>query len=292
MRKISGRIIKSVGGFYDVETAEGVFSSKARGVFRNKSISPFTGDYVEISLEENSEPVIERIFDRKNEIIRPPMANLDCALLVVSACEPSPNALIIDKLIAIFESKNIDTVLIFTKKDMQDCSELVSVYEKIGYPCFMVDNLTGEGTAEVRDFIKGRTSALIGNSGVGKSSFINCIFPELNKETNSISRKLGRGRHTTRDVEMYPFEGGYLADTPGFSTVDIERYGRIDKAEIRYSFREFSEFSDDCRFNNCMHLKEADCKVTEAVKNGLIASSRYDSYVRMYNEAVEASKKW
>lgn len=292
MRKISGRIIKSVGGFYDVETAEGIFKSKARGIFRNKSISPFTGDYVEITLDESSEPVIERIFDRKNEIIRPPMANLDMVLLVVSACEPSPNALVIDKLISIFESKNIETVLIFTKNDIKDCSGLISVYEKIGYPCFVVDNLTGEGVERVREFIKGRTSALIGNSGVGKSSFINRIFPELNKETNYISKKLGRGRHTTRDVEMYPFEGGYLADTPGFSTVDIERYGRIEKSELRYCFREFSEYSENCRFNNCMHLKESGCCVTEAVEKGLIPKSRYESYVRMYNEAAEAAKKW
>lgn len=291
MKRIDGRIIKSVGGFYDVETAEGVFSSKARGIFRNKNISPLTGDFVEIILEENAEPVIDKIYDRANSLVRPPLANLDAVLLVVSACEPSPNAYVIDKLIAIFESKHIETILIFTKKDIGDCEELGEVYEKAGYKCFFVDNTTGEGIEDIRSYIGGKTTALIGNSGVGKSSIINRIFPDLNKETNEISKKLGRGKHTTREVNMYPLSGGYIADTPGFSTVDIERYGKIESREIRFCFREFGGLFEKCRFNDCMHLKETDCEVTRALSEGKIGKSRYESYVRMVTEAQQAEKK-
>lgn len=292
MKRINGRIIRAVGGFYDVETAEGIFTSKARGAFRGKGISPMCGDYVEIIVEQNAEPVIDKIGDRINAIIRPPLANLDAALLVVSACEPSPNAYIIDKLISIFERINIETVLIFTKSDLADCTKLAGVYEKAGYKCFCVDNMTGEGTADVREYVSGRTTALIGNSGVGKSSLMNCIFPELNKQTNEISRKLGRGKHTTREINMYPLDGGYIADTPGFSTVDIERYVKIPKDELRWCYKEFTEIGKGCRFNNCMHMKEDGCKVTAAVKDGEIANSRYESYARMFLEAAEAEKKY
>lgn len=292
MRRICGRIIKSVGGFYDVETAEGVFSCKARGIFRNNCTSPVTGDYVEITLAEVAEPIIEKISDRKNHIIRPPLANIDIALLVASACQPAPNAFVIDKLIAIFESKDIETVLVFTKKDIGDCSELIKTYENAGYKVFSVDNMSGEGLSELKDYVSGKTCALIGNSGVGKSSLINGFFPELNKETAEISKKLGRGKHTTREVCMYPCCGGYIADTPGFSTVDIERYGRIERREIRYCFKEFRRYEKECRFNDCLHLKEADCAVSAAAARGEIAKSRYDSYVRMCAEAQAAEKKW
>ncbi len=292
MRRICGRIIKSVGGFYDVETAEGVFSCKARGIFRNNGTSPVTGDYVEITLAEGAEPIIEKISERKNHIIRPPLANIDIALLVASACQPAPNAFVIDKLIAIFESKDIETVLVFTKKDIGDCSELVKTYENAGYKVFSVDNISGEGLTQLKEYVSGNTCALIGNSGVGKSSLINGFFPELNKETAEISKKLGRGKHTTREVCMYPYCGGYIADTPGFSTVDIERYGRIERREIRYCFTEFRRYEKDCRFNDCLHLKEADCAVSAAAARGEIAKSRYDSYVRMCAEAEAAEKKW
>lgn len=292
MRRVCGRIIKSVGGFYDVETAEGVFSCKARGIFRNRGTSPITGDYAEITLAEGAEPIIEKISERRNHIIRPPLANIDIALLVASACEPAPNAFVIDKLIAIFESKDIETVLVFTKKDIGDCSKLIKTYENAGYKVFSVDNMSGEGLSELKEYVSGKTCALIGNSGVGKSSLINGFFPELNKETAEISKKLGRGKHTTREVCMYPCCGGYIADTPGFSTVDIERYGRIERREIRYCFTEFRRYEKDCRFNDCLHLKEADCAVAAAAARGEIGKSRYESYVRMCAEAQAAEKKW
>lgn len=285
---IEGRIIKSVGGIFEVMTADGSYSCKARGVFRSRGISPYTGDTVRISAEENAEPVIEEILPRKNEIVRPPMANLDAVLLVISACEPLPNAYVIDKLMAVFESKNIETIPVFTKQDKSQSEELIDIYESIGYRCFRVDNTTGRGTEEIKEYINGKLTALIGNSGVGKSSLINCIFPELLRETGEISKKLGRGRHTTREVTLYPFGDGYIADTPGFSTVEVNRYINIPKEELKYCFREFTDAR--CRFADCVHLREAGCSITEKLKGGGIAKSRYESYVRMYNEIAQSQK--
>ncbi len=286
--EIKGRIIKSVGGIYEVETADGNYQCKARGIFRSKGISPYTGDLVRISAEDNAEPVIEEIYERKNELIRPPMANLDIVLLVISACEPYPNAYVIDKLIAVFESKGIETVPVFTKQDKSDSGELISVYENLGYRCFRVDNTTGQGSDEIKEYINGKTVALIGNSGVGKSSLINCIFPELARATGEISKKLGRGRHTTREVTLYRFGDGYIADTPGFSTVEVNRYIDIPKEELKNCFREFEDA--ECRFADCVHLKEAGCAIREKLKAGEIAKSRYESYERMYGEIMSAQK--
>ncbi len=285
---LKGRIIKSVGGIYEVETADGNFSCKARGIFRNKGVSPYTGDLVRVTAEENAEPLIVEIYERKNEIVRPPMANLDAVLLVISACEPYPNAYVIDKLMAVFESKGIETVPVFTKQDKVNSDELIDVYEKLGYRCFRVDNTTGQGADEIKEYINGKIVALIGNSGVGKSSLINCIFPELARATGEISKKLGRGRHTTREVTLYPFGEGYIADTPGFSTVEVNRYIDIPKEELKYCFREMAQA--ECRFNNCVHLKEAGCSVREQFEKGEIAKSRYESYERMYGELSAAER--
>ena len=286
--ELKGIITKSVGGIYEVETADGNYQCKARGIFRSKGVSPYTGDMVRISAEDNAEPVIEEIYERRNEPIRPPMANLDIVLLVISACEPYPNAYVIDKLIAVFESKGIETVPVFTKQDKSDSTELISVYEDLGYRCFRVDNTTGQGSDEIKEYINGKTVALIGNSGVGKSSLINCIFPELARATGEISKKLGRGRHTTREVMLYRFGDGYIADTPGFSTVEVNRYIDIPKEELKTCFREFE--GAECRFADCAHLKEAGCAVRERLKAGEIAKSRYESYERMYGEIMAAQK--
>ncbi|MBP5604567.1 MAG: ribosome small subunit-dependent GTPase A, partial [Ruminiclostridium sp.] len=203
---------------------------------------------------------------------------------------PFPNSYIIDKLIAIFESKAIETALIFTKTDKMGCSELAEIYEKAGYKCFFSDLNTD--TDDIRKYAAGKITALIGNSGVGKSSLLNRIFPDLRTDTGEISKKLGRGKHTTREVCMYPLDGGYIADTPGFSTVDIERYGRIPKEELAGCFREFQPYLGKCRFANCAHLKEIGCEITEAVASGTIPKVRYDSYFRIYTESAENEKKY
>lgn len=286
---MDGKILRAVGGIYEVETDEKHLLCKARGIFRNRSISPCAGDFVRVSAEDNAEPIIEEIYERKNVLVRPPLANLDIAVLVISACEPAPNTYVIDKLIAVFEEKGIESVLVFTKMDKADCAELARIYENIGYRCFFTDNLTGEGTKPLEDYLKGRTAALIGNSGVGKSSLINCIFPDLEKQTGEISRKLGRGRHTTREVTLYPYHGGYIADTPGFSTVEIGRYANIQKKDLKGCFREFS--GKDCRFADCVHLKETGCGVREALEAGKISESRYRNYERIFGELSELEKK-
>lgn len=283
---LQGIITKAVGGSYDVAVPDGVLSCNARGIFRKNKISPCAGDRVSVLLEENAVPLICDIEERKNHIIRPPLSNLDCALIVSSAVDPAPNPLVTDKLISIFESKEIEPVLVFTKQDIQDCQDFADIYRNCNFRVFYIDNRTGDGTAEIKDYISGKLSALIGNSGVGKSSLMNNLFPGMTRETAEISKKLGRGRHTTRQVELFAFDGGgYIADTPGFSAVEVSKYGFIPKNEIQFSFREFSEYIGKCRFRDCVHLKESGCAVTEAVRSGIINQSRYQSYARLVEEA-------
>ncbi len=238
-----------------------------------------------VYVDESAKPVIAEIHERRNYLVRPPLANLDVIVLVNSTAEPKVNRFILDKLIAIADSKNITPAVVFTKIDLETAGELPEIYKSIGISVCAVDNITGDGAEEVRALISGKTAAFIGNSGVGKSSLLNAIYPELSLDTAHISRKLGRGRHTTRQVELYKKDGGYIADTPGFSTVDTERYVRIPKEELSYAFREFREFLGECQFANCAHIKEKGCAVRAAAQSGKIARSRYESYLRMFEEA-------
>ena len=283
--KFEGIKTKAVGGNYYVDVSDGVLCCNARGVFRKEKISPCAGDNVVVCVKENSVPLITEIKERKNHIIRPPLANLDCALLVSSAVDPAPNTLVTDKLISIFDSKHIEPVIVITKQDICDCEDFALIYRNCGFKVFYMDNSTGNGIDEIKEYIRGKLSALIGNSGVGKSSLMNHLFPGLERSTGDISKKLGRGRHTTRQVELFRLDGGYIADTPGFSTVEVSRYGFIPKNELQYSFREFAEYLGKCRFRDCVHLKESGCAVTEALSEGKIEQSRYDSYARMCEEA-------
>ncbi len=288
--EFDGKIIKAVGGIYYVDALSGslkgeVVKCSARGIFRKDGISPSAGDNVRVVTEENTEPVIAEIYERKNFLIRPPLANLDGIVFVNSCVEPLPNRFVLDKLVAIADSKGITPLIVFTKTDLRDDGGLVEVYRSIGIEVCLVNNMTGEGAERVMEFISGRVTAFVGNSGVGKSSLMNVLFPELSLETAHISRKLGRGRHTTRQVEMYRLAGGYVADTPGFSSVETERYCRIPRGELDNAFREFAEFSQDCQFADCAHIKEKGCRVRQAVKDGRIPLSRYESYARMYEEA-------
>lgn len=262
-----------------------IIKCAARGIFRNKGISPSAGDFVRVDGEENSEPVITEIHERRNFLVRPPLANLDKIVFVNSTAQPSVNSFILDKLVAIADSKEIEPVVVFTKIDLENAGELPDIYRSIGIPVCTVDNTTGEGADSVRELIAGKIAAFIGNSGVGKSSLMNVLYPDLELGTAHISKKLGRGRHTTRQVELYKRDGGYIADTPGFSTVDTERYVRLPKDELPSAFREFREFIGECMFANCAHGKEKGCAVRAAVDEGKIAQSRYISYLRMYREA-------
>jgi ribosome biogenesis GTPase len=288
MNKITGKILKSVGGFFHTETPDGVLLCTARGLFRLKEISPVAGDNVTVDTSEAT-PVITEIAERKNHIIRPPLANLDALIIVISTVEPKPNRLILDKLIAIFESKEIEPVLLFTKIDKKEEAELREIYIKAGFEVFAIDNESGEGAEELRTFLQGKTCAFIGNTGVGKSSTLNSLFPDLKLETAAISKKLGRGKHTTRQVELFRIgkigENSYIADTPGFSTVEAAKYGELLSDNVGLCFRELVPFLPQCKFAGCRHIKEEGCAVIAAVEEGKISRSRFESYKRIYEEA-------
>ncbi len=289
---MNGLIIKVFGGIYTVEASEGLYECKARGVFRKKKITPMCGDTAEFSVEKDGSCVIDGIGERKNELIRPPLANLDMLLFVASVAEPQPNLTLIDKFIAICEYKHIEPAVVITKTDLGSCSDIEKIYSGAGITVFTVDNTTGEGSEKVREHISGKLCAFSGNTGVGKSSLINNMFPELELSTNEISRKLGRGKHTTRHVELFKLpEGGYIADTPGFSSFDTNRYDIIFKDDLAGCFREFGEFSCDCKFPDCSHTSEKGCAVIEAVNDGRIAKSRHRSYLEMYEQAKQL-KEW
>ncbi len=289
---MTGLIIKALGGVYTVEASDGVYECKARGVFRKRGISPVCGDTVDFSVENDGIGVIDEIHDRRSLLIRPPLANLDLLVFVASTCEPQPNLLLLDKFIAIAEYKKITPAVVFTKIDKSDFSDYSDIYIKAGIKVFSVDNTTGAGAGEVKNFLKGKLSAFTGNTGVGKSSLLNNIFPGYSIETNEISRKLGRGKHTTRHVELYKIEGGgYVADTPGFSSFDTNRYDIIFKDDLADCFCEFREYIGNCRFVNCSHTKEKGCAVIAAVSEGKIAPSRHESYKEMYEQAKQL-KEW
>ncbi len=285
-------LTKSIGGLYFVETPDGVFECKARGSFRNKEISPCCGDRVTIEVEKDSNCVITAINNRNNEIIRPPLANLDMLVFVIATCEPRPNLQLLDKFIAIAEYKNIQPLVVFTKTDKADSAQFEEMYNNAGITALSVNNVTGDGCDKVSELLRGKLVAFTGNTGVGKSSLINNIFGNLDLKTNEISKKLGRGRHTTRQVELFSLEGGgYVADTPGFSTFDTNRYDIIKCDELSSCFIEFENYSDKCRFKDCAHIGEKGCAVKDAVEKGDISETRYQSYVSMYNNAKQI-KDW
>ena len=287
MAETSGIIIKCLGGLYTVESPDGIYECKARGVFRARGISPAVGDSVTVS-----GGVITEIGERRNFIIRPPLANLDQILFVVSTVSPAPNFLILDKFIAIAEYKGIEPVVVITKTDLGDGTAVREVYDAIGIKTAEVDYTDEESVQRVRELLSGRISAFTGNSGAGKSTLLNAVDPSLDLATGEISRKLGRGRHTTRHAELYKLAGGgYIADTPGFSTFETNRYDVIRKEELAGCFREFAEFTDNCRFRDCSHTCEKGCAVVEAVAAGKIPKIRHESYCIMYEEAKQL-KEW
>lgn len=283
--------MSSVGGFYYVETADAVYECKARGSFRKKGIKPVVGDKVIITPQSSGYCSIDEVLERKNTIVRPPLANIDTLIIVVSTCSPQPNTLIIDKMTAAAVIKGIEPVVVLSKSDLSSPDELLEVYRRAGIKAIEFSSVDGRGSEEIRSLLPGKVTALTGNSGVGKSSLLNTLFPDLNLDTGDISRKLGRGRHTTRSVDLYNIDGGYIADTPGFSTLDIERYEIIEKEKLPEAFPEFEEYIGLCRFTSCSHICEKGCAVIEAVEQGKIGRSRFESYKAMYDE-VKDLKKW
>lgn len=290
--KIDGIIIKGIGGFYYVEDADGIiYECKARGVFRKEKITPLAGDKVEISVDENNKNSIDKIYERRNMFKRPPIANVDKLVIVSSVCDPRPNLLIIDRLTAVAVYKNVEPIIVFTKNDLQSADEYIEIYKNAGFKTFAVSNETGEGIGEVKAIIENGVCVFTGNSGVGKSSLINRMYPDFALETGEISKKLGRGRHTTRHVELLKINNGYIADTPGFSSLDFETNDLIKKDELAFCFPDFSDYIDSCKFSTCAHVNDKGCRLIEAVNSGDVMRSRHESYVTMYNE-VKDIKDW
>ncbi len=290
--ELIGFVRKCIGGFYTVETGSGIFTCKARGRFRKDRISPCAGDRVLLVMEEDGSGALTEIMPRKNYMVRPPVANLDQLFVVASVVEPSANTLLIDKAVATAELNGIEPVVVITKADLGDASQLIEVYTSAGINCCMVSANTGAGLEQVRRLTDSKISAFIGNSGVGKSTLLNHIFPGLELRTGEISQKLGRGRHTTRMVEFYNIgENSYVADTPGFSTFNMERYQLTDKEQLVYGFREIAVVAQGCRYTSCSHTCEKGCAVLAAVRDGQISRSRFDSYVQMYQE-IKDVKQW
>lgn len=298
---MQGRIIEGVGGLYTVRCENDgevkLIPCRAKGVFRHERITPLVGDNVSVDLsagEKNA--VIDEIFERKNSLIRPPMANLDCVFVSMAAAKPAPMLDMTDKLISILEHNDIEPVIVVEKceLDRARAAEIKAIYESAGYPVFALSCETGEGIDEIESFISSRKGilALAGASGVGKSTLLNRLFPTLGLFTGSVSRKTERGRHTTRSVTLLKLgEELYFADTPGFSMLDFERFDFFDLEDLPLSFREINERIGQCRYTKCTHRKEDGCAVVEAVKSGEIAKSRHESYVALY-EILKNKHKW
>lgn len=286
---LKGIITKGIGGFYYVEVANAIYECKARGIFRKNKISPLVGDIVEISINENAENTIDTILERKNSLIRPPVSNIDNLLIVVSTTDPKPNFYVIDKLIAIAEHKNIEPYIIISKTDLSSYAEIVNNYKDAGINLIVLDN--EDSYNKIKEIMKDKISAFTGNSGVGKTTLLNKLDNTLNLSTGAISDKLGRGRHTTRQAQLFRVCGGYVIDTPGFSSLDFEKVEIIKKDELPYCFREFKEYLGTCKFTSCSHVNDKGCSICKAVKDGKISQSRHNSYIQMYNQAKEI-KEW
>ena len=291
MQQLEGTIIKGIGGFYYIEVADVIYECKARGIFRKNKISPLPGDRVKFSLNDGAENTIDEILPRRNVLIRPPIANIDRLFVVTSICEPKPNTLVIDKLIAIAEKNHIEPVVVITKSDLADSSDLEEIYKTAGFETVVTSAETGEGAEKIKSLIEGHISAFAGNTGVGKSSLLNFIEPTLSLQTGEISDKLGRGKHTTRHIELFKVCGGYIADTPGFSSIDFQNAEKILKDELPFCFREFEEYLGTCKFSTCSHTHDKGCRIVDAVIDGKIHISRHENYIAMYNE-VKDLKEW
>ena len=289
---LNGIIIKGIGGFYYVEAAGEVYEFKARGAFRKKKISPLAGDMVNITVRENGENTIDEILPRKNFLVRPPVANIDTLIIVSSVKEPAPSLLVIDKLTAIAVDKGIMPCVVFSKSDLGETTYYEDIYKKAGIPVACICNKTGDGIDKVKAMIGEGITVFTGNTGVGKSSLLNAIDERFSLATGEISDKLGRGRHTTREVTLYHVGNGLVADTPGFSSLDIEQTGDlIVKENLPFCFPEFEEYLGKCKFTSCSHTVEKGCLVIDALNKGEIHHERHANYVTMYND-VKDLKDW
>ena len=286
-----GRIEKALSGFYYVNTGAETLQCRARGKFRREGMSPLVGDWVQVRDLGGGEGFVEAVEPRRNVFSRPAAANIDQLVILASAAIPVTEPYLIDRIAAIAALKGCQVLLCLNKCDLNTADELYDIYSHSALPVLRISAETGEGLAALRAAIAGKLNAFTGNSGVGKSSVLNRLLPELHLPVGEVSKSLGRGRHTTRHVELYPVEGGYVADTPGFSSFDTERMELVHKEQLQYAFPEFAPYLGHCQFPDCAHRKEPGCAVRKALADGRIGQTRYDSYERLYEMASQI-KEW
>ena len=289
--KQTGRIVRSISGFYDVQTPLGLVNCRARGILRKDGQSPLTGDMVEITVERGK-GMVERILPRRNRFVRPAVANLDALVVFAANVNPVTEPFLIDRVAAIAGDQEVPVYLCINKCDLDPALDLNKIYSNAGFRVIRACAETGEGVEELRQLLRGKLTAFTGNSGVGKSSMLNRLCPELALPTGEVSEKLGRGRHTTRHVVLYTLEEGtYVADTPGFSSFDTDQMDVILKENLQYAFPDFGPYIGKCQFHDCSHRQEPGCAVTAALREGLVEQARYDSYLRLYEKASQI-KMW
>ena len=291
---MQGKIIKGIAGFYYVHTVAGLVECKAKGIFRKEQIKPLVGDMVEIELTDEEKLLgnIVKILPRKNTLIRPASANIDQALVIFAIVKPDPNYNLLDRFLITMEQQNLPAIICFNKKDIateEERQELIAAYGGCGYQVLFVSGIQNDGLDEIKAHLKGKTTVVAGPSGVGKSTIINALYPAARMETGEISRKIERGRHTTRHAELFALsDDTFIMDTPGFTSLNI---GEMEKEELQGFYPEFAEYEKDCKFGGCAHISEPVCGVKEALAEGKISRVRYDNYVMLYEE-VKSRKKY
>lgn len=291
---MQGKIVKGIAGFYYIHGQDNeLYECKAKGIFRNQKIKPLVGDNVIIDIINNDKKVgnIVDILKRKNELIRPHVANVDMALVIFAVANPAPNLNLLDRFLLIMKKQNVETCICFNKQDIIDKNEalnLKSIYQNAGCKVLFSSVKENIGLDKLRDILKDKTTVLAGPSGVGKSSFINSIYPNANMEVGLVSKKIKRGKHTTRHSELFNIYGQtYIIDTPGFSSLYIDDF---EKEELNYYFEEFKQYENNCKFKRCVHINEPNCAVKKAVEDQKISKIRYENYISLYNELKEKKK--
>ena len=291
MKKETGRIIRSLSGFYEVQTSSATVTCRGRGSLRRTGDSPLTGDLVEISIEKGK-GMVEKILPRKNSFIRPAVANVDALVVFAANTNPVTEPFLIDRVAAIAGDREVPVYLCVNKCDLDPADDLMRIYSRAGFPVIRASAETGEGVEALRELISGKLTAFTGNSGVGKSSMLNALCPELGLATGEVSEKLGRGRHTTRHVELYSLGNDtFVMDTPGFSSFDTDQMDVLLKENLQYAFPDFAPHIGNCQFRDCSHRKEPGCAIRAALEADQLEPTRYESYLKLYEKA-EQIKSW
>ena len=290
---MEGLIIRALSGFYYVKLPSGsVIACRARGRFRKTGETPLVGDHVSISLTEGENGIVDSISPRKNAFVRPPVSNIDCIILLASAVNPITDIFLMDRITAIAASKDAACLICINKADLDPGDRLFSIYQRAGFHTIRTSAKTGRGIEELRGAIRSKVCAFVGNTGVGKSSILNALRPDFMVKVAEVSKKLGRGRHTTRHVELFPLgEGTQVADTPGFSSFDIEKMDLTNLIDLQHAFPDLVPYFGHCQFRDCAHIAEKGCAVREALQADKIEPTRYESYVRLYR-GIKEIKSW